>query len=77
MFPSKTAAWLAARPTPQSPSSAFGPGEIVIHNDVLTHQPGWQDEPTGEWHYAGTHQIPVLPFVLGCDVASEVVEVGP
>ena len=78
MPPSNTAAWLTKRKQPLAVSSAPytppGPGEIVVRSRAIAvNFCDWAKQDLGSMIFPWAK----LPFVMGEDVAGEVVEVGP
>ncbi|KAL2131926.1 hypothetical protein VTI74DRAFT_4428 [Chaetomium olivicolor] len=79
MSPSNTAAWLTAKgakplEVKPAPYTAPGPGEVVIHNGAVAINPvDWMKQLMGDIMLGHIK----YPFVPGCDVAGQVVEVGP
>ncbi|KAL2018158.1 hypothetical protein VTK56DRAFT_1234 [Thermocarpiscus australiensis] len=79
MSPSNTAAWLTAKgakplEVKPAPYTGPGPGEVVIRNGAVAINPvDWMKQLMGDIMLGHIK----YPFVLGCDVAGEVVEVGP
>lgn len=77
MPPSNTAAWLTAPKSPLAVSSAPytppGPGQVVIRSRAIAvNFCDWAKQDMGSWIFPWAK----LPFVMGEDVAGEVVEVG-
>lgn len=78
MPPSNTAAWLTKPKTPLSVSSAPytppGPNQIVVRSRAIAvNYCDWAKQDLGSMLFPWVK----LPFVMGEDVAGEVVEVGP
>lgn len=77
-MPSNAAAWLtASKATPlvvkSAPHTSPGENEIVIKNGAVAINPiDWMKQDMGNFLYSWIK----YPFILGIDVAGEVVETG-